>query len=109
MTSPTAIHDRVLHLSLADWRTALKRRVKGPKRPSWWTVFWACYCAWCAFGVVLGVFEASAAGIIGNGAYLAGGWHCLIHKRRSMPWLVFGACTAVAVPCLILDALGVIS
>ena len=49
MTAPDTSMDRPLHLSLPDWRTALKRRVKRPKRPGfwfWWTLVYVGFAVW---------------------------------------------------------------
>lgn len=35
-------------LSLPDWRTALKKRIKRPKRPSFWEIYWLGFSIWAA-------------------------------------------------------------
>lgn len=91
MTAPTAVHDRVWHLSLPDWRTALKRRVKRPKRPSRLTVVWACYCLIAGGAAILNVLDHDWLLAACEIAYLAGGWPCMLGRRRWMDmrlWLL---------------------
>lgn len=82
MTAPTAAHDRVLHLSLPDWRTALKRRVRRPKRPSWWRVFAVLMCVLCGAAAIDNLVASEwlqAAGMLIDTALL---WPCATTGKR---------------------------
>jgi hypothetical protein len=96
MTAPAATQDRLLHLSLPDWRTALKRRVKRPKRPNWsWLTFTLFYAAllvrsffardWISFGAC-----AIALGY---------GWWMVATGRRQIVWRYYlPVCVVCFVP-----------
>lgn len=84
MTAPTAIHDRVLHLSLPDWRTALKRRVKRPKRPSWWRVFAALMCVLCGGSAIDSLAVSQWLQAVGMLIDTALWWPCAITGKRTL-------------------------
>lgn len=109
MTAPDTTLDRPLHLTLPDWRTALKRRVKRPKRPSGWTVFWAVYVVWCGWQTIAGLLAADPARILCNAPFLAAGYWCLTHGKRGMPIRLYLGCCAIWIPTLALLIAGVIS
>lgn len=90
MSAPDATMDRPLHLTLPDWRTALKRRVKRPKRPSGWQMFWLAYTA---LNLGLGVWAYLTGQwltVVADLAAVGYGWWAVMTRQTVIVWRYYG-------------------
>lgn len=94
-SSPDSTLDRALHLSLPDWRTALKRRARRPRRPSGWRLFWLVYTVFYAGLTVWAWVDGLWFTVAADLGAVAYGWWAFSTWQRGIVWRYYAPLLAV--------------